>query len=69
MGADGISVVTTKSVVVPGVDQSANPPALGEAAIPAQAQHIGSRGNIAAYDINGTVQHAAIHSGEKPGKL
>ena len=54
IGSDGVSVVTTKSVTVPGVDQSANPPALGEAAIPAQAQQIGSRGNIAAYDISGT---------------
>jgi Baseplate J-like protein len=53
-GQDGVMIVTAKTVSVPGVDLSANPPSLGQATVAAQAANMGSRGNIQAYDINGT---------------
>src|SRR5438874_1649 len=46
---EGKAVVTTQTATVPGIDQSANPPALGEATIPARAVTMGAGGNIDAY--------------------
>jgi len=50
---EGKAVVTTQTATVPGIDQSANPPALGEATIPARAVTMGAGGNIDAYSISG----------------
>jgi Baseplate J-like protein len=51
-GNDGIQIATDQDSTLPGVDTSANPPILGQATVAAQATSTGSRGNIAAYDIN-----------------
>src|SRR6266567_1642358 len=50
---EGKAVVTTQTATVPGIDRSANPPALGEATIPARAVTMGAGGNIDAYSISG----------------
>lgn len=55
-GADGIRVITTQTATVPGIDQSANPPSLGQATIPSQAQNKGAAGNIPPGDITETCQ-------------
>ena len=41
---EGKAVVTTQTATVAGIDQSANPPALGEATIPARAVTMGAGG-------------------------
>jgi len=51
-GNDGIQIATDQDSTLPGVDTSANPPILGQATVAAQATSTGSRGDIAAYDIN-----------------
>jgi len=51
-GNDGIPIATDQNTTLPGVGTSANPPTLGQATVAAQATSTGSRGNIAAYDIN-----------------
>ncbi len=50
-GADSIQVATDQSVIIP----AANPPAFGQATIPATTIRAGTSGNIQSYDINGTV--------------
>ncbi len=50
-GADGVQIRTNETVTIP----ANNPPQDGIASVPAHAQNRGSRGNIAAFDINGQV--------------
>lgn len=50
-GSDGVQVSTDQAVTLP----AANPPYLGQATMTAITLQTGSRGNIHAFDINGTV--------------
>jgi len=47
-GSDGVQVITDQTASIP----AANPPSFGAVTVSAHALHTGSRGNIAAYDIN-----------------
>ena len=51
-GNDGIQIATDQDIAIPGVDTSATPPTLGQVTVSAHVTNSGSRGNIAAYDIN-----------------
>jgi len=53
-GQNNASIITTQTATVPGIDQSSNPPALGQATISARAARIGETGNIPAYAISGS---------------
>ncbi len=50
-GADGVQVITDRTVTIP----ADNPPVNGQATVSAHAINAGSAGNIQALDINGTV--------------
>ncbi len=50
--ASGIQIITDTDANIPAADLTANPPVIGEAAVPAHAVNAGSGGNIPAYDIN-----------------
>lgn len=51
--SDGTALVTNQTVIIPAVDASATPPAIGQATVAAHALYMGSAGNISAFSING----------------